>query len=265
MDGPLKHGHTLPGQFQGRQQGGAGQDAPDLRAAQAALRVHNAQIGDGRFAHKAVFVKGHGHVHAFLAGFHGHEDIGQIIGALDAGQIFLLGRNGAAEDREPFAVHVLIGQFRGQGHNVQTGLRAFRRGNAETARPPAEKDAQVAVIPPRGAGHVQNALAQFLPGTGRRDAQSPRAVAHAGQVLVQDENLPLPVADALEQAVAAMADVVVQGQQQKARVRTDASHPVIVKGQKFVRPRPGGGQKGLQIGVGIHGLHDVPLRRGLSS
>ena len=114
--------------------------------------------------------------------------------------------------------------------------------------------------PPRGAGHVQNARAHFLPGAGRRDVQGLRAVAHPGQVFVQDENLPLPVTDAFEQAVAAMADMIVQGQEQEARVRADASHPVIVKGQEFVRPRTGGGQKGLQIGVGIHGLHGIFLR-----
>lgn len=66
-----------------------------------------------------------------------------------------------------------------------------------------------------------------------------RAVTHAGQVFVQGEDFPLAAADALKKAVAAMADVVVQGQQQKARVRADAAHPVIVKGQNPVRSRSG--------------------------
>ena len=129
-----------------------------------------------------------------MAGLHGHEDVGQIIGVLDPGQIFLLGRNGAAEGREPFAVHFLIGQFRGQGHNVQPGLRAFRRGNAETARPPAEKDAQVAVIPPRGAGHVQNARAHDLrfvhSDRGMQRNQLPVDVAFRNSIRVDQQKPP---------------------------------------------------------------------------
>ena len=83
----------------------------------------------------AVLVKGHGHVHAPLPGLGGHEDIGQIVGALDAGQIVLLRRDGAGKGREALFVKGFRGQFLAQGHDVEAGPRAFLGRDAETAGP----------------------------------------------------------------------------------------------------------------------------------
>ena len=67
---------------------------------------------------------------------------------------------------------------------------------------------------------------------------------------VKGEDLALAVADAFEQAVAAVADMVVQGNEQKARVSTDRAHPVVIERQNSVGAGAGAGQKGLGIGRG---------------
>ena len=116
------------------------------------------------------------------------------------------------------------------------------------------------MIGARSAGHVQDAGAQLVPRTGRQQGKGAAAVAQAGQMFLKGKDAALAVAQALEQGIAPVAHVVVQGQEQTARVTADGVHTRIVKGQDLVGPGPGRGHQGRHPGIGIQNLHGIPAK-----
>ena len=79
-------------------------------------------------------------------------------------------------------------------------------------------------------------------------------------MFLKGENAALAVAQALEQGIAPVAHVVVQGQEQAARVTADGVHTRIIKGQDLVGPGPGRGHQGRHPGIGIQNFHGIPAK-----
>ena len=79
-------------------------------------------------------------------------------------------------------------------------------------------------------------------------------------MFLQVKEASLAVAQALEQGIAPVAHVVVQGQEQTARVTADGVHTRIVKGQDLIGPGPGRGHQGRHPGIGIQNLHGIPAK-----
>ena len=182
MNGACFDRHFLVGNLQSAQKSCARQNPSRFGTAKTAVFIDNCHIRDGRFAHIASLVKSDRHIFCPAYGFRGHKHIGQIVHALDPGQIFLLGRIGACKCGKSPGIKIGGRQFGGQGNNIETGIGTFCRRYAKSARPARKKNADIALVAARSMGHGANKLPGLAHGQGRFQGKSARAVPHSLQM-----------------------------------------------------------------------------------
>ncbi|KAF5030233.1 hypothetical protein DSECCO2_640250 [anaerobic digester metagenome] len=220
--------------------------------------VHQGHVGDGGFCQEALVVEREGHVHAAFVRLAGHEHVGQVVGVLDARKVPLLGGDGTAEGGQPLVEPRLgLGGEMVGGH-VQAGFRAFGGVDAEAAGAAPHQHADGAVGLAARLGHLDDDLAQALPRARWGKIQPGGGTAHAPKVRVQLVDAAVQVLHALEDAVAPMGKVVVEGHEHQARVAAYGAHAVLVESDDARFAGAFAGQQAGDVGVGIkHGDHGV--------
>jgi hypothetical protein len=171
----------------------------------------------------ASVVDEHAVVEARFLRFELHENVGQIVGALGHRVERRLDGIGGGHDAQAVPVPpVWVGET-GEDHHEEAGLGACRGGQAEAPRSRGDPVADGAVALAAGRGGAGDDRAHLLARAGQGQPGEPGGANEAVEMGLEVVDLPVHDGRGVEDAVAAMHDVIVEGEHHEGGVGHDAA------------------------------------------
>ena len=218
------------GQQGGAVHGGAGEDVVGRRDEEAAVGGDDAEVLGGECGEVAVGVEREDEVESALDGFAAHEGVGEVVDALDACEEVRFDRDAAQPDAGAAGMQFHEGAREADGEDEEQRLGAFERVGAVAAGAAGNEYADEGVGMAAGAEDGGEDAVPFRagPGDGETDLRGAafEAVPVGGEVVGGAGG----ALEGLEEAVAAVDHVVVDGDDHEVGVGGDGVPPAGIHG-----------------------------------
>lgn len=251
---------VVPGEVGDALEGGAGEMVVGGRDEEGAAGGDGHEVFGVAFGDKAVGVDADDEVGVAGGGFGFHEDVGEVVAGFDGGESAGFGGDGAEDGAGAFGVAFHEGRRGGVGDGVKAGGGGFGGVDAETAGAAAEEEADEKAGAGGEGAEVGEDVAEAVWGDGEGEADAGGGVVEAGEVGVEVVKLIGFEQEGFEDAVAAVDEVVVDGDAHEAGIGDEGIpfggvHGVVGSGMRGCGP---GGEafEGLFEGE-VRGIHGV--------
>ena len=228
-------------ELEGATEGGSGEDASGAREEEAAVGVDDGDVFGWAFGEVVLFVAGEDEVELAVEGFVLHEGVGKVVAGFDGGKVAGFYGDGGPAGGGSVGVGVHEGGGESVDDDVEGGLGAVGGADPHASGAAGEEDADEGVIAAGGADGLEYDVNKVVAVDRRGEMDAGGGLDEAVEVGFEEEDASVAGFEGFEDAVAAMDEVVVDGD----------DHPLGVGGDASVEA----GVHGVEIGVeGVGGV-----------